>query len=141
MTKIPEGYRPISLPSPYIDHIGPVFETGEGADYKLGLRVAPHHANRLGHCHGAVMAVLADVGLLRVLAMSVTPRLVLVTSQLAMDFLSPAKQGQWMEISGRVDRMGRSLCHSSGMITADGKAVLRCTGVFQIVRNAGIPGG
>ncbi|MFV0281729.1 MAG: PaaI family thioesterase [Rhodoblastus sp.] len=133
MTSPPEGYAPTDHSSPYMDLIGRLYESGEGEEYKLGMRVEAHHTNRLGQCHGAVLAALADVHLLRVIALTRKPRLTLVTVHLGLDYLRPAPLGSWMEGRGRIDRMGRSLCHSSGMIYADGKPALRATGVFQVV--------
>ena len=133
MSAVPEGFHPTDHSSPYMDLIGHLYELGEGDDYRLAMRVEAHHTNRIGQCHGAVLAALADVHLLRVIALTRTPRLTLVTVHLGLDYLSPAPLGSWMEGRGRVDRMGRSLCHSSGMIYADDKPVLRASGVFQIV--------
>ena len=133
MTSIPEGFRPTDHSSPYMDLIGKLYEAGEGENYRLAMRVEKHHTNRLGQCHGAVLAALADVHLLRVIALTRQPRMTLVTVHLGLDYLSPAPLGSWMEGRGRIDRMGRSLCHSSGIIYADGKPVLRASGVFQVV--------
>lgn len=133
MTAAPEGFVPTDHSSPYMDLIGRLYECGTGDEYRLGMWVEAHHTNRLGQCHGAVLAALADVHLLRVIALTQKPRLTLVTVHLGLDYLSPAPRGSWMEGRGRIDRMGRSLCHSSGLIYADGKAVLRASGVFQLV--------
>lgn len=140
MSEAPEGYRPTDHSSPYMDLIGRLYEKGEGEDYRLGMRVEAHHTNRIGVCHGAVLAALADVHLLRLIALTRTPRLMLVTVHLGLDYLSPAPRGAWIEGRGRVDRMGRQLCHSSGLITADGKPALRGSGVFQIIPEARLKG-
>jgi acyl-coenzyme A thioesterase 13 len=131
---VPEGFTRSDHASPFMELLGALHDRGTGADYRLGLRIEAHHANRIGQCHGAVLAALADVHLLRMIALTHTPRLTLVTTHLGLDYLSAAPLGAWLEASGRIDRMGRTLCHSSGIITADGKPVLRATGVFQIVR-------
>ena len=129
----PSGFTPSPLGSPFLDLLGPMFECGDGEDYRLGFAVAASHANRIGQCHGAVISALADVHLLRMIALTRRPRLTLVTVHLGLDFLAAAKLGAWLEAHGRIDRMGRTLCHSSGMITADGAPAARATGVFRIV--------
>jgi acyl-coenzyme A thioesterase 13 len=134
MNAVPEGFRPADHTSPYMDLIGRLYESGVGEDYRLGMRVEEHHTNRIGQCHGAVLAAVADVHLLRVIALSQRPRLMLVTVHLGLDYLSPAPLGSWIEGRARIDRIGRSLCHSSGTIYADGKPVLRASGVFHRVR-------
>jgi acyl-coenzyme A thioesterase 13 len=133
---IPEGFKPTDHSSPYMDLIGRLYEYGAGETYRLGMRVDEHHTNRIGQCHGAVLAALADVHLLRVIALSRQPRLMLVTVHLGLDYLSPAPLGSWLEGRGRIDRIGRSLCHSSGTIYANGEPVLRASGIFQIVHEA-----
>jgi acyl-coenzyme A thioesterase PaaI-like protein len=81
---------------------------------------------------GALLALLADVHLGRLCAMSADPPLALVTSGLTLNCLSAAKVGDWLEASGQVDRVGRTLAHSTGVILANGKPVLRACGTFQI---------
>ncbi len=129
----PAGFRPTDHSSPYMDLIGKLYESGEGETYRLGMWVEEHHTNRLGQCHGAVLAALADVHLIRVIALTRKPRITMVTVHLGLDYLAPAPLGSWLEGRGRIDRMGRTLCHSSGIIYADDKPVLRGAGVFQIV--------
>ena len=135
MTKLPPGFSHSDHSSPFMDLLGPLHDSGDGENYRLGMMVEAQHTNRIGLCHGAVLAALADVHLLRMIALTRTPRLTLVTTHLALDFLSAAPQGAWLEASGRIDRLGRTMCHSSGMIHADGKPVVRATGVFQIVKD------
>ena len=131
---VPSGFALTDHASPFMDLLGPLYDSGEGETYRLGMRVDTRHANRIGQCHGAVLAAPADVHLLRLIALTRTPRLTLVTVHLGLDFLAAAPHGTWLEASGRVDRMGRRLCHSSGVICADGLPVVRGTGIFQLIR-------
>jgi uncharacterized protein (TIGR00369 family) len=134
---VPEGFTRSRRTSNLLDLVGPVFERGSGADYRVGLRVADRHINAKGFCHGAVLALLADVYLGRLCATSTEPPLALVTVSLTLHFLTAAKLGEWLEAQGQVDRVGRTLAHSSGLILADGKPALRATGAFQIVSAEG----
>ena len=139
MTDVPAGFTQSRRSSGYLDLIGPVFEAGEGADYRLGLRVDGRHVNTRGTCHGALFSALADVYLGRLAAMSTTPPLALVTAHLGLDFIASAPIGAWLEAVGQVDRIGKTLAHSSGRILADGKIALRCAGVFQVTSRP-VPG-
>lgn len=78
--------------------------------------------------------MLADVYLGRLCAMTHTARLNLVTSGLTLAYLSAAKAGDWLEAVGEVDRVGRNTAISTGRILANGKPVLRATGMFQVIR-------
>jgi uncharacterized protein (TIGR00369 family) len=133
MSEAPEGYVATDHSSPYMDLIGRMYEKGAGEDYRLGMRVEAYHTNRIGLCHGAVLAALADVHLIRLIALARQPRLTLVTVHLGLDYLKPAPLGAWLEGVGKVDRIGKTLCYSSGVILADGEPVLRGAGVFSIV--------
>jgi len=137
--ELPPGFSRSRRSSGYLDVIGPLHEAGDGADYRLGLRIDARHVNSRGFCHGGVLAALADVHLGRMASAHAAPPLPLVTLHLDLDYLAPARLGAWLEASGRVDRTGRSLAHSSGLITADGTPVLRCAAVFQVV-SGGVPG-
>lgn len=129
---VPAGFSRSARSSGYLDLIGPLQEAGHGADYRLGLRVDARHVNARGFCHGGVLAAIADVHLGRLASQSAILEVPLVTVHLGLDYLATAKLGAWLEASGRVDRIGRTLAHSSGIITADGQPVLRCAAVFQV---------
>lgn len=132
---IPDGFTQSDHASPFMDLLGPLYDCGDAEHYRLGMIVEHRHTNRIRLVHGAVLAALADVHLLRMIALTRKPRLTLVTTHLALDFLASGAQGAWLEASGRIDRIGRTLCHSSGTIHADGKPVVRTSGVFQIVKD------
>lgn len=131
---IPAGYARSARSSPYLDLIGPLHEAGEGADYRLGMIVDARHMNARGLCHGAVLSAIADVYLGRLVGAAQELRLPLVTVSLGLDFLSAARQGDWLDMRGQVDRVGKTLCHSSGLITAGGRPVLRAHAIFQVFR-------
>lgn len=133
---IPQGFSQSDHSSPFMDLLGPLHDRGVAEDYRLGMVVEERHTNRIGQCHGAVLAALADVHLLRLIALTRDPRPTLVTTHLGLDYLSAAPLGAWLEAHGRIDRIGRTLCHSSGTITANGKPVLRASGVFQMLNVA-----
>jgi uncharacterized protein (TIGR00369 family) len=132
-TETPADFTPSQRSSALLDTLGPIFERGTGADYRIGLRVDRRHINNKGFCHGALLAMLADVHLGRLCGLSVDPRPVLVTAGLTLAYLSAAKLGEWLEATGQVDRMGRSLAYATGMVLADGRPALRATGTFQVM--------
>ncbi len=128
----PAGFTPSKRSSNLLDLVGPLYESGAGPEYRLGLRVDERHINTKGFCHGAVLAMIADVFLGRLIAKSQQPAPGLLTVGLGLTYLAPARLGEWLEAAGHVDRAGKNLAHSSGTITADGTPVLRATGTFQV---------
>jgi uncharacterized protein (TIGR00369 family) len=132
---IPEGFRPVALISGYIGLVGPVYERRGADGYQVGLRIEDRHTNLGGFCHGGLLASLADVGLARVVAQSRTPRLSVVTVSLTVNYLLPARPGDWVDVVGQLDRAGLQLGYASGVVRANGTPVLRASGVFQILRD------
>jgi acyl-coenzyme A thioesterase 13 len=130
---VPDGFRFSARSSNFLETVGPPYEREQDGDYRIGLFVDERHVNNRGFCHGALMALLADVHLGRLCALSTTPRLNVVTSNLTLAFLSTARLGAWLEAVGQIDRIGKALAHSSGVVTADGTPVLRATGTFAVV--------
>ncbi len=133
-TDVPAGFAPSVRSSNLLDLLGPLYEAGEGAGYRIGLRADHRHSNAKDMCHGAVLAMLADVYLGRLCAQSQGMRLNLVTSGLTLAYLSAAKAGDWLEVVGEVDRVGRNTAISTGRVLANGKPVLRATGTFQVIQ-------
>jgi acyl-coenzyme A thioesterase 13 len=132
---IPAGFEPSGRTSAYLDTVGPIYEKLDG-DYQIGLFVDGRHVNARGLCHGALLALLADVELGRVIARSQTPRMNIVTVDLGLSYLASAKLGDWLQASAQIDRVGRKLAFSSGIVSANGQAVLRAVGVFQVLDSA-----
>jgi uncharacterized protein (TIGR00369 family) len=132
---IPEGFAPSVHSSAYTTLAGPLYERTADGEYRIGLRVDGRHANRRGLCHGAVIMLLADVELGRVIGYTRKPRLETVTINLDLAFMAPARQGDWLEAIGRVDRIGGRIAYSSGLVLANGVAVARAAGVFHLLKD------
>ena len=131
---IPAGFVPSKRSSAYLDLIGPILECKSDVDYRIGLRVDERHVNSRGFCHGALLALLSDVQLGRILAISTTPSLNLVTVNLSLTYLAAAKTGDWLEARAQIDRVGKRLAYSSGFVFANDIPVLRATGIFQVLQ-------
>src|SRR5437667_8310553 len=134
---IPDGFAPSKRSSNVLDLLGPIYEKGSGPDYRIGLRVDERHINRRNACHGAVLALLADVHLGRLCGMAMSPPPALVTANLTLNYLAAGKVGDWLEAHGQVDRIGRTLVYASGLILANGKPALRAVGTFQNIGERG----
>jgi len=133
---LPDGFTPSRRSSNLLDLLGPLFERDTEGGYRIGLRVDARHSNAKGFCHGAVLALLADVHLGRLCGRGMQPPRPLVTAGLTLAYLSPARLGDWLEAAGEVDRVGRTLAHANGLVLANGKPALRAVGTFQIVAGA-----
>lgn len=132
---VPPGFRAFQQVSGFVGLVGPLYERRAAEGYQVGMRVDGRHANMQGFCHGGVLASLADIGLARVVALSRTPRLQLVTVSLTLNYLLPARPGDWIEVTAEIDRIGLQLGYANGVVSANGTPVLRASGVFQLLRD------
>lgn len=132
-TTIPEGFALTKRKSNFIDLLGPVYEAGNRLEYRMGLRLVTKHANLVGTGHGGVLCTLLDVYLGRLVAYNADPPSGFITVSLTADFMSAAPIGNWLEVHGRIDRTGKRLAYSSGVVTANGKPVARGSGIFQMM--------
>jgi len=98
----------------------------------LGLRARTKHCNARGLVHGAVLAtLLATVCGWNCEALAPEGARVL-TVNLNLDCLAPAHDGEWLEASASVTRVGRRLAFADGKVDAGGKPVAKASAVFAI---------
>jgi acyl-coenzyme A thioesterase PaaI-like protein len=63
----------------------------------------------------------------------------MVTVNLSSDFLAPARLGDWIEAHVTVQKRGARLAFASCHLTVADKCILRASGVFAVVGQAGAP--
>jgi uncharacterized protein (TIGR00369 family) len=127
----PAGFTRSERSSAFLELIGPLYETGTGPHYKIGLFIDARHANTHNSGHGGVSATLLDVFMGRLALLQQNPPRPGVTAQMNIDYLAAIPIGSWLEASGHVDKLGKQLCHVTGFLHADGKLVARGTAIFQ----------
>jgi acyl-coenzyme A thioesterase PaaI-like protein len=132
MSEPPEGFQPHYRKSPLTDPWEPLYSRRTGDALQIGLHIAAAHTNSRGFAHGGLVSALADnaMGLSCGLALDGGG---LLTVNLAIDFLSLAKIGQWLQVEPTVVKRGKSLCFASALVTADGKPSARASATFQVV--------
>ena len=135
MDEIPEGFVPHGRKSPLTDPWEPLYARSMTDRLVLGVRVRTEHCNSRSMPHGGFLAALADNGM----GLSVGVNLAaagqaaggLVTVSLALDYLSSAKLGQWLEFDTDFIKLGRSICFAEATVRADGVAVARARATFK----------
>jgi hypothetical protein len=133
---IPDGFTRHSRPSP---------SPRRGADLRKNhARRGDHRAADRGGAHQFARArpwglinSLADnaMGLSCGHKLGESSRL--LTASLAIDFVGPAKVGQWLSVESEVIKTGRSLCFAQCLVKADGITVARANGSFSVVAAKG----
>ena len=131
---VPEGFKKAHIQGGFVELSGPLYVKRDGTGLWIGFRVEPRHCNLMGFCHGGMMATFCDM----LVPMSVhrTESSIgmrfLPTISLQIDYLAPAPLGAWVQGQCEVLRTTRSLVFAQGLVTADGTAVARTSGVFKI---------
>jgi uncharacterized protein (TIGR00369 family) len=130
---IPEGFKPATIGGAFLAHNGPLYARLEGERFQLGFRVEARHTNPLNICHGGMLATFADMLLPCVIIYQPGhERRFLPTISLQVDYLAQAPLGAWVQGEGEVLRRTRSMVFAQGVITADGVAALRVSGIFKL---------
>src|SRR5271156_5758892 len=132
-SEAPDGFEPLDLISGYSVAFGPVYLNR--SERKLGFRVEESHLNPFGLCHGGAMATFAD---LQVIAVKDGPGIkpgFSPTVSMSVDYLSPARLGEWVEATVTLAKATRSLIFTQALITANGEPVARATALY---RNIGL---
>ena len=126
----PDGFAPFPDQGPFLEHVGPIHvREGEGV---LGLRAEQRHANHRGTVQGGLLSTFADFALSRAIEADAEDDKDRATVSLTVDFLKPAKPGDWIESRTRVDRVGGTLAFADCSLTVDGREVVRARGVWVV---------
>jgi uncharacterized protein (TIGR00369 family) len=132
-TPIPTGFKPATIGGAFLAHNGPLYARLDGDHFQLGFRVEPRHTNPLNICHGGMLATFADMLLPCVIIYEPGhERRFLPTISLQVDYLAQAPLGAWVQGEGEVLRRTRSMVFAQGVVTADGTAAMRISGIFKL---------
>ena len=131
---IPEGFFRLNAGGPYFRLLGPVFTKKVGADnLVIALRVGKDHLNVQGVTHGGMLTTLADSALGINLSLARGRRGAQVTVSLTVDFLSGAREGEWLEAHVVITRLGKRLAYANCDLKVGDRQVLRSSAVFAVV--------
>jgi uncharacterized protein (TIGR00369 family) len=134
MTTIPSEFAVHTRTSPATRGWEPLYASSEMGVVRLAVHVAEQHCNSRGMLHGGVIATLADnaCGLSLGLALGGHVQGI-VTTSLAIDYIAAAKIGQWLVVTPRVVKAGKSSGVVDALITADDDIVARANASFRVL--------
>jgi len=142
MSEPPAGFEPHFRKSPVTDPWEPLYSRRGQRLVEIGTMLKAAHCNSRGFAHGGVIAALADnaMGLSYGEARRhdgvgdrAAPATGALTVSLSLDYLAPAKVGQWLQITPRVLKAGRSMGFVDALIVADGETIARASATFRII--------
>ena len=130
--QVPDGFKPWENQGPFLEHIGPIHVREGDGELVLGLRAEERHANHRGTVQGGLLSTFADFALGRAIDADADDDKDRATVSLTVDFLKPAKPGDWIESSARVDRVGGTLAFADCSLTVEGKEIVRARAVWVV---------
>ena len=126
----PSGYVPLEGRCEGEHYTGPYFICAQGSSVKLGFRVAQRHLNRMGVCHGGMLATFADIQ-----GTAICHRLGLAngtpTISLSLDYVAPVKLGDWVESAPELVKLTGRMIFFRALVTANGAVALRVNGIYR----------
>ena len=129
---VPAGFAPFEPQGPFLEHIGPIqVRDGENGQV-FGLRAEERHTNHRGTIQGGLLSTFADFALGRAIEAGAEDGKDRATVSLTVDFLKPAKPGDWIQAHTRVDRVGSTLSFADCSLTVDGKEIVRARAVWIV---------
>lgn len=134
---LPAGFGPIFRSSPYLEMIGPIFnkidELECGKSIVIGFEVQDKHCNAKGTAHGGIISGIADIALGYSAGLSQKAPISMVTTSLSIDFVGSMKLGDWVEVHADVQKVGTRVAFANCYFEANGKRVVRASGVFSVL--------
>ena len=129
----PPGFEAFNPGNGFGELFGPMASASDPP--RIGFRVAPHHLNLFGRCHGGALAMLADYQLAPLRLSGVEPsRGFAPTLSLQVDYLNAAALGDWVEAEcTRHHASGRYLFTQALMSNAQGP-VARSSAIYAVTR-------
>ncbi len=132
-----EGFVECPMPGHFVPAMMPVLCRQEGGYFCFRVEVRPQHCNGYGTAHGGFIATLADIWLAYNVFRQLPKGSRIVTSSLAVDYLAPVRAGDCLESQMDRVKIGSRLCHASGAILQDGKAVAAMRATFAVIGTEG----
>jgi uncharacterized protein (TIGR00369 family) len=129
----PAGFELFEGQGPFLEEIGPIlFRPGDAEEVVFGLQAEDRHANHRGTVQGGLLSTLADFALGRAIEADADDDKERATVSLTVDFLKPARPGDWIESRTRVDRVGSTLSFADCSLLVEGREIVRARAVWVV---------
>jgi uncharacterized protein (TIGR00369 family) len=127
----PPGFVRLPVAGGFAADFGAIYAKREGERVWFGFRVEARHLNFREVAHGGAIATFADMQLAALMRSGRLEPKQSPTISLAIDYLAPARLGDWIEGEiALVKRTGR-LAFSETVLAVEGSPVARSRGMFS----------
>jgi uncharacterized protein (TIGR00369 family) len=127
----PLGFTPLANRVELEHYAGPFYESATDGRWKIGFRVKARHLNRLGDCHGGILATFADLQ-----GHVLKKKLGLVTKSptisVTLDYVAPVKQDEWVEAEPELVRQTPRMLFFRSLVLANEQVVMRTSGIYRL---------
>ncbi|PJX22310.1 thioesterase [Advenella sp. S44] len=131
---IPEHYRLLNRFSTFSDLTGPFYEKViDGRHVGIGIRVKPTHLNKVGVAHGGLVMTVADNAFGDAILHAHDEPVAFVTMSLTCEFMSPVREGDWLEASVDIQRKGKRVVFANCDLRVGDKKVAFATALFSMI--------
>ena len=130
MKVIPDDFVVNERRGPYTNHNGPFYIKKDGDKYVHGAWILGRHCNVAKIAHGGMLMAFAD-GVLGHSVYSKTQRAG-VTIKFNSEFLSAAREGEWLEGFGNVSYVRGDYVYCNTMLKVSTRNVLSVTSIFKL---------
>ncbi|WP_445150797.1 PaaI family thioesterase [Baekduia sp. Peel2402] len=126
------GFSPFPNQGPFLEHVGPILIREDGDELVLAIQTEERHANHRGTVQGGLLSTFADFALGRAIEADADDGKDRATVSLTVDFLKPAKPGDWIESRTKVDRVGGTLSFADCSLCVGDKEIVRARAVWVV---------
>jgi len=137
-TQKPDGFMQLPTGLGYTDTLQPCYRRITDAGVSFGLVVEAQHCNVMGICHGGVLSTLADIAAATAVNHAAGRNAGSPTINLALDFISAGKRGQWLQADMHEVSIKRLFGFSSGVISGPDGVIARFNGTFYLPVHDGV---
>jgi len=132
----PDGFEPFPFAQGFATLVGPIFqrlgEVDGRTNLALGFRVAPHHCNPAGICHGGMLMTVMDIAIGVNTAIAAQTQTFTPSVNLTYDFLRPGMIGEWLETRIDFAHTTKRTGFAAGLLIGPNGPVLRANGICKI---------
>ena len=128
---IPDGFTPIFMVEPFTTLIGPIYAKPDSQNlFKLGFLVAESHLNIERVVHGGMLSTLADQAIGTNVAHANDQTNDVLTIHLSVDYISPARLGDWVEASVTLSKISGRVRFGNCELRVGERLVLKASAIF-----------